>query len=149
MDIKTDIYLNQISQGVKPLNEAVEWFISAKEIQIEVLRRLIYFILQSGALGKDVESAISNSGLKPTFTPCQLLLKVFREEPNGNIMLSQSLSNIANLPESEREKSFKLLLAMFSIADKRKREKGLQPEKYWWHKDLSDVGVVEKILANG
>jgi len=149
MDIKVDIYLNQISQGIKLTDEAVEWFISAKEIQPEILRRLIFFILQSGAIGRDAERAVSKSGLKPTFTPCQLLLKVFKEEPDGNTMLKRTLSTITNLPEAEREKSFKLLVALFSISDTRKREGGLQPDQYWWHQDLSDVGVVEKILANG
>lgn len=150
MSMKTDVYLNQVAQCIKPLKEAIEWFANlAEEAQLLVLRQLVFFSLQSGAIGKDVKDAIFLSGLKPTFTPCQLLIKVLNDEPNGSMMLKATLAKVVNLPSSERVKSFRLLIALFEVADRRKRTQGLEPEKYWWHKDLSDEKVVEKILSSG
>ena len=132
------------------MEEAIKWFLgSDKDRQLEILRCLVYIISQSGAIGKDGEEAIRQSQLKPTYTPCQLLLKVVEKEPKGNLMLRSTLSKIIHLPALEREKSFRLLAALFHIADSRKRELGLQPDKYWWHQDLSDKEIVEKILSIG
>ncbi len=147
MDIREDIYLNQLGQGIKPLTEGEVWFAGlTTEVQREVLRRLVFFILQAGGTSEDVEGAVKSTGLKRTFTPCQVLLKASQEEPHGNRRLSDALSRVVNLPAGEGHKSFKLLVALFTIADQRKRKKGLQPEKYWWHLDLSNEKVVETIV---
>ena len=56
MSIKVDICLNQMAQGLKPLDEIIKWFSDSDSgLQLEILRRLVFFILQSGAVGKDVE----------------------------------------------------------------------------------------------
>ncbi|NKC16808.1 MAG: hypothetical protein GKR94_32830 [Gammaproteobacteria bacterium] len=148
MSLEIEIYLNQLAQGIKSVNKAVEWFVDlADNFQLDVLTKLAFFILQAGGLGRDVEEAIFLSGLRKTYTPCQLLLKAQRDEPEGNILLKQVLTKAINLPENERQKSFRLLLALFSIADKRKRSRGLDPDKYWWHRDLSDDVIVDEILS--
>ena len=149
MDLKTDIYLNQLAQGVIPLEEGKEWFSNLlTDLQLEVLRRLVFFILQAGAIGRDASMAVSSSPLKATFTPCQLLIKAGHEEPDGNQALKSYLAKVINLPELERMKSFLLLVSLFGVADRRKRESGLLPEKYWWHRDLSKQEVIDEIIAN-
>lgn len=148
MNIKSDIYLNQLSQNIVSQQEGCSWFNELdKDTQLKVLRRIMFFIMQSGARGKDAKAAITESQLKPTYTSCQLLLKAYENEPEGNKLLSIQLSKVINLPENERCKSFLLLLNLFKIADKNKRKKGLSPDKYWWHHDLSSNEVISKILS--
>ncbi len=106
-------------------------------------------ILQSGVVGKDVEAAVILSGLRRTLTPCMLLIKVLYEDPDGNMMLKIILSKIINLQERERNTSFELLLALFFIGYEKRLNKGVDNEKYWWYRDLSDEEVVKKILING
>lgn len=148
IDIKTEIYINQLSQNIKSQQEGITWFDGlSDDLQLEVLRKIVYFILQASARGKDVKTAIEDSKLKSTFTSCQLLLKAYLHEPEGNRLLSAQLAKIVNLPSNERHKSFILLISLFRIADKNKRAKGLEPDRYWWHQDLSDEQIVAKILA--
>jgi hypothetical protein len=146
MDIKIDIQLNQLGQGVISKTEGQDWFRQlSSAVQIEVLRRLVYFILQMGGSGRDAKPAIELSGLRKTYTPCQLLFKA-SEEPVGRKYFSAILTKIINLPESERSKSFDLLVSLFAVVDRNKREQGVCPEKYWWHRDLSKPIVVESII---
>ncbi|MEI7587819.1 DUF5958 family protein, partial [Runella sp.] len=56
------------------------------------LRGLIELIQQSKPNAEDIEPAITESGLKPTFTPCVLLKKGVQ---------SHYLERIAALPEAE------------------------------------------------
>ena len=73
MNIKTDVYLNQLGQGLISKVSGIEWFkVSSLDFQIDVLRRLVYFILQMGGVGSYAEVAVELSGLKATYTPCQL-----------------------------------------------------------------------------
>ena len=103
------IFINKIVQSIVPLEEGVDWFQSASEDkQLEILRGLYNFSIQAGDWDGDADEAIKKSKLKPTYTPCVLLRK-------GR--LSAQLTKIVNLPTNERLKSFKLLLALFEIAD--------------------------------
>ena len=147
MSITHQIIVNQLSQDIQSIEEGMKWFKAlTDEDQVRVLDTLIYFLLQAGAVGRDVEVAISSSGLKETFTPCQLLLKAHREEPSGNRILKQYLAKVVNLPKHERLMSFSLLIHLFRVADNRKRGRGLEPDRYWWHRDLSDQETVEQII---
>ncbi len=146
MNIKNDIYLNQLSQGIVSKSNGLRWFCELpSEFQVEMLRRLVYFILQMGGSGSDVKEAIELSGLKKTYTPCQLLLKV-AENSVGRKALSINLTKIIGLPKSERKRSFELLLSLASISDKKKRDKGISPDRYWWHRDLSKQEVIDAIV---
>jgi hypothetical protein len=148
MCIETDIYINQLAQNIIPQQEGNVWFGDlTPDGQLDVLRRIVFFILQAGARGIDVESAINDCKLKSTYTPCQLLLKAFKQEPEGNKLLSTQLSKLVNLPVNERHKSFVLLISLFRLAEQKKREKGLKPDKYWWHRDLSNEQVINEIIS--
>lgn len=146
MDIKLDIRLNQLGQGVISTAEGLDWFKQlSSEFQIEILRRLVYFILQMGGSGREAIPSIELSGLKKTYTPCQLLTNA-SAEPFGRKNFSAILTKIINLPEGERVKSFILLLSLFAVVDEKKRKQGIFPERYWWHRDLSQEQVVESIV---
>jgi hypothetical protein len=150
MNIETIIYLNQLAQTIKPWDKGKEWFLSLPtDVQLEVLNTLSYLILQAGANGKDAELAVNFSSLKPAYTCCQLLLKVAKDGPIGSSVLQLMLSKIVNLPEYERGKSFICLIALFSVADKKRRKKGIFPDRYWWHRDLADEKVVQEIIRTG
>ena len=72
----TELQLNRIAQGLVPVKEGIEWFVAlAQEEQRSVLRALAYITSQSHPLANEVEPAIAEAGLKPTFTPCVMVLK--------------------------------------------------------------------------
>jgi len=100
------------------------------------LRGLIGLIQQSKPNAEDIEPAITESGLKPTFTPCVLLKKGVQ---------SHDLERIATLPEPELNKALLLLLALFKIAYLRRfiAEKN-SPDK-WWYWDFSDERNYESV----
>ena len=142
MNIKYEIFINQIIQGIKSFNEGVNWFeMFDDKIKLDILRGLNYMMLQSGAQDSDVDLAIFESKLKPTYTPCVLLKKGRLNDQSWKIL---------NLPASEYRKSFILFLIIFKIADERRRNLLCKGNcSHWWHKDLSDKKVVDEILNDG
>jgi hypothetical protein len=143
MKLNKDIFLNQLAQTVKSIDEGENWFEDLKQKeQFEVLAKIVFFILQIGVNENDLEKSICSSGLKPTYTPCQILIRVSEHE----FTIALALSKIINLREDERKKSFRLLIALFSQVLQRQLKESFQPERYWWHRDLSDVNTVREIL---
>jgi hypothetical protein len=87
-----------------------------------------------------VEEAIRSSGLRVTYTPCVLML---RKPP------PEALSKIGNLPDAERQKSFRLLISILGVADSERRAGCGDNCAHWWNRDLRDEAVVRQILAEG
>jgi hypothetical protein len=109
-----ELKINQIAQGVVSWDAGVEWFETCAEAERNlILRELGFIVSQAHPLVAEVQPAIEESGLRSTFTPCVLALKSNPPE--------RAIHKIISLPEPERLKSFKLLLALFSIADRRRR----------------------------
>ena len=110
----TELKINFIAQGIINKADGISWF---KELPTEqrtqVLYDLAHICCQSHPKKEEVLVAITRAHLKPTFTPC-VLLKLAKIPEKG-------LRKIATLPESEQIKSFRLMLALFSIADARRR----------------------------
>jgi hypothetical protein len=111
----SELQLNRIAQGLVHEDVGLQWFerLTAAE-RAAVLRDLAYITHQSNPKFEEVPQAVVRSGLNPTFTPCVVLRKADRP--------TNALSRIASLPEPEHVKSFRLLMALFSIADARRRE---------------------------
>jgi hypothetical protein len=108
------LILNELSQERRPLVEGLVWFRALSlDGRRAVIRELAYFCLQAGAVTADTEESIARSGVKPTATPAVLISR-------GS--LREQLAKIGNLPEPEMEKSFRLLLALLSISDARRRQ---------------------------
>lgn len=110
-----EININRAAQGFITNDEIVKWFkFLSPESKKEALSNLVYCATQAHPTKEEVELAISSSKLKPAFTPCVILKSVNIPE--------KSFHRIISLPEDEQEKSFILLLSLFALADKRRRE---------------------------
>ncbi|MFH9061488.1 DUF5958 family protein [Streptomyces coeruleorubidus] len=100
--------LNEVAQGLRPIAEGVEWFEALPEDeQRKVLHALVLFCGQARACEEDVPESIARSGIRPTHTPA--------------VMLMRWRFGMEGLPSYELTKSFRLLIALFSIADARRR----------------------------
>ncbi|MGW3312195.1 DUF5958 family protein [Streptomyces sp. NPDC001073] len=99
--------LNELAQD-KPTAEGVEWFEGLPEDdQRKVLHALALFCGQARACEDDVPESIECSGIRPTHTPA--------------VMLTKGRFGMDRLPSYELTKSFRLLVALFTIADARRR----------------------------
>ncbi|MCR3739693.1 hypothetical protein BS35_002240 [Actinomadura glauciflava] len=110
---ETSLVLNTLAQGLRPIADGIVWFESLTSGQRhDVLSRLAMFCTQAGATSEDATEAIRRAGIRPTHTPAVLL-------PRGRMEVQ--LAKIANLPEDERLKSFRLLVALLGVSDARRR----------------------------
>jgi hypothetical protein len=109
-----DIKINKIAQKIIPMGEGLAWFQNQmlKDTGSEILQQLSIFIQQAHPTSEEIDNAIEFSELRPTFTPCVLV---------KSKAMKEALSKIVNLPKDEQLKSFKLLIALLSIADERRR----------------------------
>ena len=86
---------------------ADDWFDSLEDSKkTAVLGELSTIAVQAGASTDDVDQAIKLAKLRRTFTPCVLLAK-------GRLRIQ--ISKVLELPNSERLKSFRLLLALYGM----------------------------------
>lgn len=103
-----DVILNELAQGLRSTAEGVEWFESLSEDgQRKALHSLVLFCGQARAREEDVPESIARSGIRPTHTPA--------------VMLTKWRFRMEILPAYELTKSFRLLVAVFTIADTRRR----------------------------
>lgn len=121
-----ELRINEIAQGFLTGEQGNLWFKNLKnEEKSEALRSLSKFITQSHPTNEEVSKAIVISGLNPNFTPCVLISK---------FDLSVALYKIILLPDIEIDKSWCLLMSLFTISDSRRRRlscgKGC---RHWWH----------------
>lgn len=132
------IILNKYGQGlILPdilLNEFLVFGLIEKR---NYLKEIISLILQSKPHEEDIQPAIYESKLKPTFTPCVLLSKG---------VANHHLQKIAELPETELNKALLLLLSLFKLSYQRRFQAEKNNPDKWWYWDLSDERKVEMIL---
>ncbi len=103
-----EVILNELAQGLRPTAEGVEWFEGLSEDdRRKVVHALVLFCGQARACEGDVAESIARSGIRPTHTPA--------------VMLAKWRFGMDALPAYELTKSFRLLVALFSIADTRRR----------------------------
>jgi hypothetical protein len=107
--------LNRVAQGRLPFADAVRWFEALAETeQPGWLRAIALMCHQSHPLPEEIDPAITLGDLKPTFTPCVMVRTAVRPE--------HALDRIADLPTDERQKAFRLMFALYCIADTRRRQ---------------------------
>jgi hypothetical protein len=118
--------VNKLAQGLVSMDDGLVWFESRTEDENRaLLRELAVLALQAGAVANDVTSSIHLSGIRPTDTPAVLASK-------GG--LKEQLAKIANLPQHEFVKSFRLLVAFLGVADERRRTRDrVVGCSHWWH----------------
>ncbi|MGW1375660.1 DUF5958 family protein [Streptomyces sp. NPDC002446] len=103
-----EVILNELAQGLRPVAEGVEWFEGLSEDdQRKTVHALALFCGQARAREDDVPASIARSGIRPTHTPA--------------VMLTKWRFGMDRLPAYELTKSFRLLVALFTIADTRRR----------------------------
>jgi len=139
MTLETEILLNQIAQGVRPMQEGIA-LVSRGASAHDAWISLRMMVCQARPRLHDVEEAIASAGLKPTYTPCVLLLK--DQRPN-------QIEKVAALPANEAEKAFRLLVTVFAVADRRRRESCPANCQHGWHRDFSDPNVLAEIRQRG
>lgn len=138
MELSTELLLNKYGQGIVDIDELIFIFNNCSfQNKKEFLDELLFMIQQSKPLETDVNNAISNSKLRPTYTPCILLKK--------GVNMS-NLTKIINLPENELEKAFILLIELFKIAYNRRFLFERNNPNKWWYWDLTDKSNIDKIL---
>ncbi|MFJ4412803.1 DUF5958 family protein [Streptomyces sp. NPDC088925] len=112
MDGRT-VILNELAQGIRPLVQGIGWFEGLADTeQFEVLRDLAGFCIQARAISDDGPESIRRAGIRPTHTPAVLVTR-------GR--LTEQLTKIINLPQDERVKAFRLLVALLGVADERRQ----------------------------
>ena len=111
----SELLLNRVAQGHISEAEGLSWFESLlSEERQQALHLLSKICTQSHPLAEEVPVASNRAGLKSTFTPC--VLAGLSERPE------QAFPQIVALPANEQTKAFRLLLALFCIADDRRRK---------------------------
>ncbi|MET8572054.1 DUF5958 family protein [Streptomyces sp. NPDC004783] len=120
------VVLNGLAQGIRPLDQGIGWFESLTGTeQFEVLRDLAGFCIQARALIEDGPESIRRAGIRPAHTPAVLITRGY---------LTEQLTKIINLPQDERVKAFRLLVALLGVADERRRARFCaQGCSHAWH----------------
>ncbi|MET9348387.1 DUF5958 family protein [Streptomyces termitum] len=122
-----DVLLNELAQGLRPMARGLAWFDGlAPDAQSEVLVFLRHHCLQARAVTEDAPESVRRAGLRPTHTPAVLLSRGRIDEQLGKIA--------ALVPPDERRKAFRLLVALLSVADARRRARFCSTGcSHWWH----------------
>jgi hypothetical protein len=125
--------LNRVAQGRLPFTEAVRWFDLLPETeQPGWLKTIALMAHQTHPRREEIDPAIALADLKPTFTPCVMLRTP--EQPE------RALDRIAVLPADERQKAFRLMFALYCIADTRRRQTQCKNGcSHEWHNFDSNV----------
>ncbi len=110
-----ELQINRMAQGLISWTRGVSWFEALdSEGRSAALHAAYVCCEQAQPLPEEVNPAIEMAALKPTHTPCVMLSSANPPE--------HALWDISRLIPSEQMKAFKLLVALFSLADKRRRE---------------------------
>lgn len=141
-DDYADVYLNQIAQQVRTVEAGTDWLLRmADDEQESVLGVLATMIHQAHPRLEEVPIAIARSGLKPSYTPCVVLS---RATTHRQVVVRAY--QVADLIPAERAKAFRLLMALFQLADERRRAtQCLGQCAHWWHQDLGDEAVIKRL----
>ncbi len=130
MNIEKEIKINLFAQGLCDINLMKDDFnLLDVDKKRSYLHDLVILIIQSKPITSDIETAILDSKLKHTFTPCVMLKKGIERF---------NLLKITELPINELEKSFILLIHLFKTAYLRRFEKEKNVPNKWWYWDFSD-----------
>ena len=140
MNLEEPVAINQFGQGFHSIENLVHSFVQLDELEKrQQLTDLTFLLIQSKPFDSDIEQAIIDSTLKPTYTPC-VVLKTHK--------LTVGPNRVTNLPHDELSKAYKLLLYLFRIAYLRRfREEAGNPNK-WWYWDLSNADTIQDILSD-
>ncbi|MCT9929555.1 DUF5958 family protein [Planotetraspora sp. A-T 1434] len=134
------VILNELAQDLRPMSWGVVWFENlTAEDQLVVLGDLANYCIQAGAVVEDGPESVLLAGIRLTHTPAVLITR-------GR--LAEQLAKIINLPQDERAKAFRLLIALLTVADGRRRERYCAGGcSHAWHQ-LRNQRETERPLPN-
>jgi hypothetical protein len=139
MTLEEQVAVNQFGQGVRSRESLLLYFSKMSEVRKrDYLTYLSDLIWQSKPVEGDIEQAIIDSLLKPTYTPC-VVLRTHR--------LKIGLNQLVKLPVDELEKVYRLMLSLFKEAYQRRFQKEGGHSGKWWYWDLSTDDAIERILS--
>ncbi|WP_255431316.1 DUF5958 family protein [Streptacidiphilus sp. PB12-B1b] len=72
------------------------------------------YCIQARATVEDAPESIRSAGIRPTHTPAVLIARG---------QMSVQLAKVVGLPQDERVKAFRPLVALLGVADRRRRER--------------------------
>ncbi|MCX5417759.1 DUF5958 family protein [Streptomyces sp. NBC_00059] len=103
--------VNEVAQGLRTLDDRSSWFsaLSPAERQA-VLQEVGGYAMQAHITATDGQVGVARSGVKPT--------------ANSSVMICMDPPRygFAALPADEHVKAFRVLVAVFSVADTRRRQ---------------------------
>ncbi|MCA6090567.1 DUF5958 family protein [Streptomyces sp. SCA3-4] len=118
--------INELAQGIRGMDDGVAWFAGLPEGEREaVLREVVLCISQAHPTAEEARASVARSGLKPTANPAVMVQRA---------PLMERVAKIAGLPADEHVNAFRLLVALFSLADTRRRETECRGQcGHFWH----------------
>ncbi|MET7994791.1 DUF5958 family protein [Amycolatopsis sp. NPDC005232] len=122
--------LNELAQGLRPLDEGVALFESLDQHgRRTALSRLQEYCSQARATADDVAEAATRVGLKPGNTAVVVALAGRIPEP-----MAVQLRKLTELrPPDQQRSAFRLLVGLLSVADERRRQRCGGDCTHWWH----------------
>ncbi|MFD8986143.1 DUF5958 family protein [Streptomyces sp. NPDC059564] len=108
---ETERVVNEVAQGFRTLDDGMAWFsgLSLTSRQ-EVLQQVAGYAMQAHITAADGHAGVARSGVKPTANPSVM------------ICMDPPRYGFASLPADEHMKAFRVLVAVFTVADTRRRE---------------------------
>jgi hypothetical protein len=111
---ESELTINKLAQGIIPPEEGLKWFLNSTDVEKnEIMRSLDSCVFQSHPTANDIELGLIKSSLKETYSPCVLI----RKKP-----FNEARSKISKMNGLDQERSFILLLSIFSVADEQRRK---------------------------
>ncbi|MGW2303288.1 DUF5958 family protein [Streptomyces sp. NPDC001809] len=108
---ETERVVNEVAQGLRTLDDGTAWFAALPpEGRQGVLRGVAGYAMQAHITAEDGRAGVAGSGVKPTANPSVM------------ICMDPARYGFANLPADEHVRAFRVLVAVFSVADTRRRE---------------------------
>lgn len=137
MNFKAEYLINRYGQNMVSYNEVLSFFNHLdQDEQNAFFYLLLNLIVQSECTQEDVPLAIEENNLKPTYTPCVLLMKSVK---------IFNLKKIINLPDSEHQKVLLLLLGLFKQGYKRRFEQERNSPTKWWYWDFREPDKIKAL----
>ena len=130
------VWLNGAAQGAIPSERLLAAWDTLPVAARREVNRLLGSLLQHAEFSSaEAVAACTDRGLKPTYTPCVLLL---------NAPVLPTLKRLHALPDDEARKVFQLLFAVFRRAYARNRPLP-RHVRHWWYGDFRDPRVLVRI----
>ncbi|MFJ9434929.1 DUF5958 family protein [Streptomyces sp. NPDC101490] len=108
---ETEQVVNETAQGRRTPDEGTTWFSSLSLMDRQkVLREVGGYAMQAHVTAADGRVGVARSGVKPTANPSVM------------ICMDPPRTGFADLPAAEHVTAFRVLVAVFAVADTRRRE---------------------------